>query len=91
MKKLTVVLCAVMLIFACSGSVFAGEYDNLKPVSLRYGNGAALGAAGDLWGIAFCRQVEKLPEARSRSIISATASLVSTVNSRHRCWRGTSI
>jgi len=60
MKKFTVVLYAVMLIFACSGSVFAGEYDNLKPVSLRYGNGAALGAAGDLWGIAFCRQVEKI-------------------------------
>lgn len=34
-------------------------YANLEPVELIYGNGAALGAAGDLWGLEFCKIVEK--------------------------------
>ena len=60
MKKLSVIIYALLLAFAISGVASAGAYDDLKPETLRYGNGAALGAAGDLWGIAFCKQVEKI-------------------------------
>lgn len=35
-------------------------YANLEPVTLIYGNGAALGAAGDLWGNYFCENVERI-------------------------------
>jgi tripartite ATP-independent transporter DctP family solute receptor len=38
----------------------AGDYSALEPVELIYGNGAANGAAGDLWGIAFCENVERI-------------------------------
>lgn len=31
----------------------------LTPVELRFGNGAAIGAAGDLWGEQFCKLVEE--------------------------------
>lgn len=34
-------------------------YASLAPVELKFGNGAAVGAAGDLWGIEFCKIVEK--------------------------------
>lgn len=37
----------------------ADPYANLEPIELVYGNGAALGAAGDLWGMEFCKIVEK--------------------------------
>ena len=43
---------------AASGG--SGPYDNLQPVTLIYGNGAANGAAGDLWGKYFCENVEKI-------------------------------
>lgn len=35
-------------------------YADLDPVELIYGNGAANGAAGDLWGLAFCENVERI-------------------------------
>ena len=35
----------------------SGPYASLPPVKLIYGNGAANGAAGDLWGIDFCERV----------------------------------
>jgi len=34
-------------------------FASLDPVELTYGNGAALGAAGDLWGMEFCKIVEQ--------------------------------
>jgi tripartite ATP-independent transporter DctP family solute receptor len=37
-----------------------GPYANLAPVKLIYGNGAANGAAGDLWGIDFCKTVAEI-------------------------------
>ncbi|MDR1965405.1 MAG: TRAP transporter substrate-binding protein [Synergistaceae bacterium] len=61
MKKLYVTVLAVLLFsVAAAGVSFASPYDNLDPITLRYGNGAALGAAGDLWGIAFCKHVEEI-------------------------------
>lgn len=60
MKRFSTVLCALALVFVCATSVFAGPYDSLKPVTLRCGNGAALGAAGDVWGNDFCKEVEKI-------------------------------
>ena len=60
MKKSLSLLCAVLMALLVSGAAFAGPYDSLKPVTLRYGNGAALGAAGDLWGIAFCKHVKDI-------------------------------
>ncbi|MCL2478978.1 MAG: TRAP transporter substrate-binding protein [Treponema sp.] len=38
----------------------SGPYDSLQPVTLIFGSGTAPGAAGDLWGIAFCENVEKI-------------------------------
>lgn len=38
----------------------ADPYADLEAVELIYGNGAANGAAGDLWGIAFCENVERI-------------------------------
>lgn len=38
----------------------SGEYASLAPVELIYGNGAANGAAGDLWGLAFCENVKRI-------------------------------
>lgn len=38
----------------------ADPYADLEPVELIYGNGAALGAAGDLWGNLFCENVERI-------------------------------
>lgn len=35
-------------------------YADLEPVELIYGNGAALGAAGDLWGNMFCENVKRI-------------------------------
>jgi tripartite ATP-independent transporter DctP family solute receptor len=43
-----------------SSSGGTGEFANLPSVALTYGNGAANGAAGDLWGIAFCENVERI-------------------------------
>ncbi|MDR2780497.1 MAG: TRAP transporter substrate-binding protein [Synergistaceae bacterium] len=62
MKKLAFALIVSLSfsILASGISLAAGPYDALAPVSLRYGNGAALGAAGDLWGIAFCKYVEEI-------------------------------
>lgn len=63
MKKLSVAFLVLAFLFVpCLSSVSsaAGVYDALKPVTLRYGNGAALGAAGDLWGIAFCKHVAEI-------------------------------
>ena len=37
-----------------------GPYASLAPVTLIYGNGAANGAAGDLWGLAFCEAVARI-------------------------------
>jgi len=37
-----------------------GPYDNLPPVTLKYGNGAANNAVGDLWGKDFCERVAKI-------------------------------
>ena len=64
MKK-ALVLCLSLVLSALMVSCFQSEaaaspYDSLKPETLRYGNGAALGAAGDLWGIAFCKYVEEI-------------------------------
>ena len=42
------------------GSGGAGPYDNLQAVTLKFGNGAANGAAGDLWGKAFCESAAKI-------------------------------
>jgi len=42
------------------GAPSGGPYDNLQAVTLIYGNGAANGAAGDLWGKYFCENVEKI-------------------------------
>jgi tripartite ATP-independent transporter DctP family solute receptor len=55
-------LLLLLVFIACSASVSAaaGPYDALAPVTLRYGNGAALGAAGDLWGEAFCKHVAEI-------------------------------
>ena len=54
MKKfLAVVLAAALVsVMACS-AMAAGK------VALRFGNGAALGAAGDLWGQAFCKHIKE--------------------------------
>ena len=38
----------------------SGPYASLAPVTLIYGNGAANGAAGDLWGIDFCERVSAI-------------------------------
>ena len=38
----------------------SGPYASLAPVTLIYGNGAANGAAGDLWGKYFCEAVENI-------------------------------
>lgn len=60
MKKLFAVSLVLAFLFVpCLSSVAsaANPYEDLTPVTLRYGNGAALGAAGDLWGIAFCKHV----------------------------------
>jgi tripartite ATP-independent transporter DctP family solute receptor len=58
------VLLSLLLLFAfisCPNfAAAAGPYDALAPVTLRYGNGAALGAAGDLWGEAFCRHIAEI-------------------------------
>ena len=43
-----------------SASGGSGPYASLAPVTLIYGNGAANGAAGDLWGIAFCEAVQRI-------------------------------
>lgn len=43
-----------------SGGGSGGPYDSLAPETLIYGNGAANGAAGDLWGKYFCENVEKI-------------------------------
>lgn len=60
MKKLvSLVLAAAMTVLIAAAS-FAGEYDSLKPINLRFGNGAAIGAAGDLWGAAFCKHVKAI-------------------------------
>lgn len=62
MKKLSLAL-VVSLFFsflAAGMSLAAGPYDSLEPITLRFGNGAALGAAGDLWGIAFCKYVDEI-------------------------------
>lgn len=37
-----------------------GPYAELEAITLKYGNGAALGAAGDLWGEEFCKAVEEI-------------------------------
>ena len=63
MKKLFLAFLLLTFMFApsfCSVSTAADPYDTLKPVTLRFGNGAALGAAGDLWGIAFCEHVAEI-------------------------------
>ena len=43
-----------------SGGSGTGPYASLAPVTLIYGNGAANGAAGDLWGKYFCEAVENI-------------------------------
>ena len=60
MKKATNLFCALLMVFVLTGAALAGPYDNLKSVTLRYGNGAAPGAAGDLWGLAFCKHVKEI-------------------------------
>ncbi|MDR1732225.1 MAG: TRAP transporter substrate-binding protein, partial [Synergistaceae bacterium] len=59
-KSALLVLLLLFTLIPCSVSVAAGPYDSLAPVTLRYGNGAALGAAGDVWGEAFCRYVAEI-------------------------------
>ncbi len=73
MKKLTSLVFALSLILALAACArpavpapapapaTAGDpYASLEPVELIYGNGAALGAAGDLWGKAFCENVSRI-------------------------------
>jgi TRAP-type C4-dicarboxylate transport system substrate-binding protein len=57
-----VVMLSVFLALCVSTVAIAadGPYDALAPVTLRYGNGAALGAAGDVWGEAFCKRVAEI-------------------------------
>ncbi|MDR0651667.1 MAG: TRAP transporter substrate-binding protein [Synergistaceae bacterium] len=62
MKKVSLALMVSLLFsFLTAGiSLAAGPYDSLQPITLRFGNGAALGAAGDLWGIAFSKYAEEI-------------------------------
>ena len=62
MKKVLVLCVALLLsvLLVPALVMAASPYDSLKAETLRYGNGAALGAAGDLWGIAFCKHVEEI-------------------------------
>lgn len=58
----------VFALAACGGNTKApatedtgnGDYANLDPIVLKYANGAALGAAGDLWGVEFNKAVEDI-------------------------------
>ena len=57
MKKFGLLVLLFMFVFiSASASAAAGLYDSLAPVTLRYGNGAALGAAGDAFHLRFQRR-----------------------------------
>ena len=60
MRKLSVMLLSVLLVFVCSVSMAATPYDALEPVTLRFGNGTAIGAAGDVWGELFCKYASEV-------------------------------
>lgn len=61
-KMLSVALALVLGVSLAIDAKAQAEdlYANLEPVELVYGNGAANGAAGDLWGIAFCENVDRI-------------------------------
>jgi tripartite ATP-independent transporter DctP family solute receptor len=59
-KKSGLLLLLAFILCAASVSAAASPYDALDPVTLRFGNGAALGAAGDVWGEAFCKYVAEI-------------------------------
>lgn len=52
MKKVLALVLAAMLVVSMGASMASAK------VALRFGNGAALGAAGDLWGQAFCKHIK---------------------------------
>lgn len=61
MKKLFHAVMVMVMLALCASCAFgAGAFDSLDPVTLRYGNGAALGAAGDVWGEKFCQYAAEL-------------------------------
>ncbi|GHS95477.1 ABC transporter substrate-binding protein [Synergistales bacterium] len=60
MRKLSVMLLSVLLVLVCSVSMAATPYDALDPVTLRFGNGTAIGAAGDVWGELFCKYASEV-------------------------------
>ena len=43
-----------------------GAFGHLPPVTLTFGNGAATGAIGDLWGLYFVEAIERITEGRMR-------------------------
>lgn len=55
------ILTALALALCLCAAAWAGTpYDGLEPLVIRYGNGAALGAAGDVWGEEFCGIVKTI-------------------------------
>jgi len=60
MKKTVVLVYVIVISLVFNYAAFAGPYDKLQPLALRFGSGYSLGTAGDHWGEAFCKHIREV-------------------------------